>query len=208
MKESTVNRLLLALLAVFVIFCLSYALLARAREALDREVLREAEAGNVHLQINLGLRYSRDRQASERDYPEAIRWFRRAADQGSAIGYFRLGLAYLNGQGVERNLCEATKWLDMAIKRTIKAHAKKDPGDLALLVHFTRFPEDAADAYMVLRMAARRAPHNLRILHTQEEMSGRLKPYEYKIAVTMADVLTEFIGGVNPSFGCSCTISG
>ena len=75
-------------------------------------------------------------------------------------------LAYLHGQGVEKNLCEATKWPDEAIKRTIKAHAKKDPGGFALLTHYTLISEDAADSYMVLRMAADRALRNRSIAKT------------------------------------------
>ena len=197
-KESTVNRFLLLLLAAFIIFCISYALLAQSvREGLDPGSLKQAEAGNVHIQILVGLHYSRNCPASERDYPEAVRWFQRAADQGSPIGYFRLGLAYLHGQGVKKNLCEATKWLDKAIQRTIKAHAKNDPGGLDLLTHYTMIQQDAADGYMVLRMAADRAPRNWRITKTLEKMRGRLKPYEHKTAVTMADVLAKFIEGVN-----------
>ena len=140
MKESTVNRFLLLLLAAFIIFCISYALLAQSvREGLDPGSLKQAEVGNVHIQILVGLHYSRNCPASERDYPEAVRWFQRAADQGSPIGHFRLRLAYLHGQGVKMNLCEATKRRDKAIQRTIEVHAEKDLGGFALLTHYTMF---------------------------------------------------------------------
>lgn len=49
-----------------------------------------------------------------RNYSEAVRWFRKAAEQGSPEGQYNLGLMYRQGLGVQRNEREAEKWLRLA----------------------------------------------------------------------------------------------
>ena len=41
---------------------------------------------------------------------EAVKWYRRAAEQGNAIGQVNLGLMYELGQGVAQEDAEAVKW--------------------------------------------------------------------------------------------------
>ena len=43
-----------------------------------------------------------------------MKWFRRAADQGSAVAQSNLGLMYANGEGVAQDNAEAEKWLNLA----------------------------------------------------------------------------------------------
>ena len=45
---------------------------------------------------------------------EAVKWFRKAADQGFAKAQFNLGAAYYNGDGVPENHVRAHVWLSMA----------------------------------------------------------------------------------------------
>ena len=45
---------------------------------------------------------------------EAVKWFRKAAEQGHVWAQNNLGLMYQNGQGVTRNLAEARKWYERA----------------------------------------------------------------------------------------------
>ena len=45
----------------------------------------------------------------EKDYPEAVRLFRLAADVGNNEGLRRLGLMYENGHGVEKDSKEAVR---------------------------------------------------------------------------------------------------
>jgi TPR repeat protein/tRNA A-37 threonylcarbamoyl transferase component Bud32 len=44
------------------------------------------------------------------DYAEALKWYRKAADEGSAEGQYNVGSAYLDGQGVPKNGAEALRW--------------------------------------------------------------------------------------------------
>jgi uncharacterized caspase-like protein len=44
------------------------------------------------------------------DYAEALKWYRKAADQGYADGQYALGFMYENGRGVTQDYAEALKW--------------------------------------------------------------------------------------------------
>ena len=43
----------------------------------------------------------------EKDYAEAVKYYRKAADQGAAVGQYNLGLCYTDGVGVEKSFVEA-----------------------------------------------------------------------------------------------------
>ena len=46
----------------------------------------------------------------KKDYEEAAKWLRKAAEQGYVHGQFFLGQMYAKGLGVEQNFKEAVKW--------------------------------------------------------------------------------------------------
>ena len=46
-----------------------------------------------------------------RDAAEAVKWYRMAAEQGSAGAQFELGRCYAFGIGVRRNRATADKWI-------------------------------------------------------------------------------------------------
>ena len=50
-----------------------------------------------------------------KDYAEAYKWFKQAADQGNAKGQNGLGLLYKNGYGVTKDYNEALKWYHKAV---------------------------------------------------------------------------------------------
>ena len=49
-------------------------------------------------------------QGVPQDYAEAVKWYRKAADQGYAAAQTNLGLMYAHGQGVPQDYVEAVKW--------------------------------------------------------------------------------------------------
>jgi len=51
------------------------------------------------------------------DYPEAMKCFRRFADQGNGTAQSRLGLMYADGQGATRDYKEAVKWYRLAAEQ-------------------------------------------------------------------------------------------
>jgi TPR repeat protein len=50
----------------------------------------------------------------QQNYTEALKWYRKAADQGHARSQYNLGVMYANGEGVQRNYTEAVKWYQKA----------------------------------------------------------------------------------------------
>jgi uncharacterized protein len=55
-------------------------------------------------------------QGVEKDYTEAVKWYRKAAEQNYALAQSNLGLMYKNGQGLEKDYVEAYAWLNLAAK--------------------------------------------------------------------------------------------
>ena len=49
-----------------------------------------------------------------KDRVEAVKWFRKAAEQGNADAQFMLGLIYYKGEGVAKDLVEAHAWWEVA----------------------------------------------------------------------------------------------
>jgi TPR repeat protein len=48
------------------------------------------------------------------DYAEAVRWYRLAAEQGSAVAQSHLGFMYAVGDGVPKDLVYSYMWLDLS----------------------------------------------------------------------------------------------
>ena len=48
------------------------------------------------------------------DYAEAVKWYRKAAEQGDATAQFNLGTDYAKGQGVPQDYVLAHMWLNLA----------------------------------------------------------------------------------------------
>ena len=72
-------------------------------------MLADAEQGDAHAQIALGMIYALGLGVPQ-DEREAVRWFRRAAEQGHAIAQDALGDRYANGRGVPQDYEEAVRW--------------------------------------------------------------------------------------------------
>jgi TPR repeat protein len=68
-----------------------------------------AERGVAAEQVNLGIMYE-----GERDYAEAARWFRKAADQGFPPGQAYLGSMYEFGLGVPKDYVQAYMWYNLS----------------------------------------------------------------------------------------------
>ena len=56
-----------------------------------------------------------------KDYKEAVKWYKLAADQGNEEAQYKLGNCYYNGNGVDKNIEEAVKWYKLAAEQ---GHAK------------------------------------------------------------------------------------
>ena len=53
----------------------------------------------------------------KQDYAQAVRWYRRAAEQGNAQAQYNLGSLYEAGNGVKKDLGKAIEWFRKAAKQ-------------------------------------------------------------------------------------------
>jgi TPR repeat protein len=76
----------------------------------DFETIRaRAESGDADCQYQLGLRCQTG-DGVAKDFPEAIKWYRKAADQGFVAAQSALALCYFHGAGVRKDFTEAVNW--------------------------------------------------------------------------------------------------
>lgn len=78
-----------------------------------KAVVESAHAGDARNQTLLGDHYRAGKGLPKNEI-EAVKWYRKAADQGHAIAEFNLALCYEQGIGIPRNSEEAFRWYKLA----------------------------------------------------------------------------------------------
>ncbi|GHT46313.1 hypothetical protein FACS189454_07260 [Planctomycetales bacterium] len=76
----------------------------------DGQVEWLRENANANEQYELGCCYIHGADVPQ-DYTEAVRWFRKSAEQGNANAQYELGCCYTYGAGVPQDYTEAVRWL-------------------------------------------------------------------------------------------------
>ena len=79
-----------------------------------REYKLDGSAGSHYA---LGQMYAEGKGAKQRNSREAMKWYRRAAEQGHAKAQYALGLMYAIGEEVSANKAEAAKWYRKAAEQ-------------------------------------------------------------------------------------------
>jgi TPR repeat protein len=93
-------------------------------------------------------------QGVPQDYAEAVRWFRKAAEQGLASAQSNLGAMYHEGQGVVQDYAEAIRWFREAAEQG-DAAAQFNLGNM---YHDGKgVPQDYVQAHMWVNLAASRS---------------------------------------------------
>jgi TPR repeat protein len=85
------------------------------------------------------------------DYAEAMRWYRKAADQGNAAAQTNIGYLYYRGWGVAQDYAEAMRWYRKAADQG-NATAQNNIGELYYFGHGV--PTDFSQAMIWYRKAA------------------------------------------------------
>ena len=80
------------------------------------EVKAKAEAGDAESEVELGLRYDKGKGVAK-DQVEAVKWYRKAAEQNYARAQNNLGVCYAEGEGVAKDQVEAVKWFRKAAEQ-------------------------------------------------------------------------------------------
>jgi TPR repeat protein len=81
------------------------------------EVKAKAEAGDADSELWLGAYYERGVGGLPQDNVEALKWYRKTAEQNNALGQYCVGLSYANGSGVPKDYAEAVKWFRKAAEQ-------------------------------------------------------------------------------------------
>lgn len=99
----------------------------------------------------LGYMYSQGCFCVKQDYTKAMKWFRKAADQGDAFAQFWIGFMYDLGLGVKHDRAEAVKWYRMAADQG-------DPAAQANLGEIYVGKKDFAEAYFWRKLSEQKLP--------------------------------------------------
>lgn len=97
---------------LFLVFGTCLSVFAQSME----DLRHQAEQGKLMAQLELGDRFQKGK-----NYTEAIKWYRIAAENGMGTAADRLGVLYTNGRGVKKDKLEAARWF-------LKAAENGSPG--------------------------------------------------------------------------------
>ena len=121
-------------------------------------------------------------QGVPQDYPQALYWYRRAAQQGNAEAQFNLGFLYATGVGVPQNYTEAFGWYRLAAQQG-NAEAQHN---LGYLYHIGQggLPQDFVQAHMWYNLAAAQGVDNARKL--RDHVARLMTPTQLATAQQLA----------------------
>jgi TPR repeat protein len=78
------------------------------------DIRAKAEKGDVQSQFQLGRAFDTGGLGVAKDYTEAVKWYRKAAEGNLAVAQCNLGFCYYHGQGVAKDRVEAVRWFRKA----------------------------------------------------------------------------------------------
>ena len=100
---------------LFLLLLTAVSLFASAQK-IDLEQLKtKAKNGDKQAQYNMGVYYSQSG-----DYKQAVKWYKKSAEQNYAFAQHNLGYCYEHGEGVPQDYEKAAEWYK-------KAAVKGDP---------------------------------------------------------------------------------
>jgi TPR repeat protein len=116
---------------------------------------RAAENGVPEAQFWLGVAFDQHLWFGVSDEQEAIKWFRKAAEQGNPDAEDTLGVHYEVGEGVEQDYAKAAYWFRRAAEHVPNlGGAGQGRNDLGILyADGDGVPKDSVQAYMWFSLA-------------------------------------------------------
>jgi TPR repeat protein len=140
-------------------------------EADEKRLLAKALLGDADAQMWLGAAYEQG-WFGKTNFPEALKWLRKSAEQGNADAQNSLGQMYEDGEGAVRNYSLAAKWYRKAAEHEPNlggaGQGRNNLGMLYLDGH--GIPKDYVQAYMWFRLADFESNPNLSLA------KGRMTP--------------------------------
>ncbi|MFB3844187.1 MAG: tetratricopeptide repeat protein [Candidatus Cloacimonadaceae bacterium] len=105
---------------VLLIIMLAAATIVFCEITYSDSLLQAAKRGDATAQYILGAHYFKG-EGVDRDYKEAVKWYRLAAEQGDDFAQFNLGLCYYKGEGVVQSYKDAYFWALIAAANGVEA---------------------------------------------------------------------------------------
>jgi hypothetical protein len=102
---------------------------------------------------------------------EALKWYRKAAEQNYPPSEYRLGSCYIEGQGVAQDYAEGVKWLRKAAEQN---YAEAQLGLAIRYANGQGVPKDNVEAYKWVVLAA--AQNNEHARQNKPNLEGLLSP--------------------------------
>jgi hypothetical protein len=121
-------------------------------------------------QYGVGLAYAEGKDVPK-DTAEAVRWYRKAADQGYRDAQCKLGVMYANGDGVPIDSAESLKWFRKAAYQEDKSAAYY-LGDM--YARGESVPKDEIEALAWFNISA--GLGNQQSVERRDELKKRLTP--------------------------------
>ena len=118
-------------------------------KAVFDEVLNMAEYDNIYAMFEIGRYY--DQNKVNQNYEEAVKWYKKAAEQDYPQAQVNLGNKYDSGEGVEQDHEEAVKWFRKAADQEY-AWAQDNLGNMYYNGYGVK--QDYAEAFKWYRKAA------------------------------------------------------
>ncbi len=120
----------------------------------ERNLLAKARLGDASAQMWLGAAYEQG-WFGMTNFREALKWFRKSAEQGNPDAQNELGRMYEEGEGVMKNYSLAANWYRMAAEHVPDlGGAGQGRNNLGMLyLDGNGVPKDYVQAYMWFRLA-------------------------------------------------------
>ena len=116
---------------IFLIFVLPFTSYSKKKAGLHfNEVKLTAIDGDADAQFELAGLYA-EGDGVKQDLTEAVKWYRKAAEQGHDGAQFKLGLSYQNGKGVPQSDTDAYIWLNISAENGAPLNGRGRAGELA-----------------------------------------------------------------------------
>ena len=119
---------------IFLIFVLPFTSYSKKKAGLHfNEVKLTAIDGDADAQFELAGLYA-EGDGVKQNLTEAVKWYRKAAEQGHDGAQYKLGLSYQNGKGIPQSDTDAYIWLNISAENGAPLNGRGKAGELADVV--------------------------------------------------------------------------
>lgn len=149
------------------------------------ETMHLAEHGDLEAQFQVGLLFEKGEQVS-RDYAEAEKWYRKAAEQGHPDAMLYLAMLYFNGNDIiNKDFKEVEKWYRRSALKGYDDNGSQGLGNMYL--NGIGVEKDLVKAYIWYSQIFRWEDPN------PEQIASKLTPEQLKLAKQEAEKLKKEI---------------